>query len=110
MFEPYRAAISWAYYWIKFRPENVAELISSGPATHEISTSLRQAEDGFANTSMYDAIAENTQTVKRLVSKLESRGCNVYFYELPYPGDLNTSHFAVTGRTLMHDYHVPELR
>jgi hypothetical protein len=121
-FKPYRAAISWAYYWIKLRPENVAELIGSAPATHDIAASLHQAEEGFASTSTDEAMAENTRTMKRLVSTLEGRGCKVYFYELPYPGDLNTSHFAVTARTLMHDafpdpkrwpkldYLVPELR
>jgi hypothetical protein len=121
-FKPYRAAISWIYYWIKFRSENVTGLISSAPATHDIAASLHQGAEGFASTSTDEAMAENTQTMKRLVSTLESRGCKVYFYELPYPGDLNASHFAVTARTLMHDafpdpkrwpqldYHMPELR
>jgi hypothetical protein len=121
-FKPYRAAISWVYYWVKFGPENVTELISSAPATHDISASLHQAEDGFASTSTDEAMTENTRTMKRLVSALESRGCKIYFYELPYPGNLNTSHFAVTARTLAHDafpdpkqwpqldYHLPELR
>ena len=121
-FKPYRAVISLVYYWLKFRSENVAELRSSAPATYDISASLRQAAEEFASTSTDEAMAENTQTMKRLVSTLESRGCKVYFYELPYPGNLATSHFAVTARTLMHDafpdpkrwpqfdYHLPELR
>jgi hypothetical protein len=121
-FKPYRAAVSWIYYWIKFRPENVAELISSAPVTHDISVPLDRAADEFASSSTDEAMAENTQTMKRLVSTLESRGCKVYFYELPYPGNLNSSHFAATARTLIHDafpdpkrwpkldYHLPELR
>jgi hypothetical protein len=40
--------------------------------------------------------------MKQLVSALESRGCKVYFYELPYPGNIGGSHFAITARTLMH--------
>lgn len=121
-FRPYRAMISLIYYWIKFRPQSVAELISSAPTNYDISTSLREAAEGFASASTDEAMAENTQTMKRLVSMLESRGCKVYFYELPYPGNLKTSHFAVTARTLVHgafpdpkqwvqlDYHLPELR
>jgi hypothetical protein len=121
-FNPYRAVISWVYYWLKFKPENVTELTSSAPATYDISASLREAADGFASASTDEAMAENTQTMKRLVSALENRGCKIYFYELPYPGNLNTSHFAVTARTLVHDafpdpkqwpqldYHLPELR
>jgi hypothetical protein len=121
-FKPYRAVVSWVYYWIKFRSENIAELISSRPATYDISAPLREAADGFASTSTDEAMTENIQTMKRLVSTLESRGCKVFFYELPYPGSLNTSHFAVTARTLVHDafpdpqrwpqfdYHLQELR
>jgi hypothetical protein len=121
-FKPYRAVISWVYYWLKFRPENVAELTSSAPAYHDISASLREAADGFASTNTDEAMVENTQAMKRLVSALESRGSKIYFYELPYPGNLNNSHFAITARTLMHDafpnpkqwpqldYHLPELR
>ena len=121
-FEPYRAAISLVYYWLKFKSENVAELRSSAPATYDISASLHQAAEEFASTGTDEAMAENTRTMKRLVSTLESRGCKVYFYELPYPGNLATSHFALTARTLMHDafpdpkrwpqfdYHLPELR
>jgi hypothetical protein len=48
-------------------------------------------------------MAENTQAMKRLVSILESRGCKVYFYELPYPENLGNSHFAVTARALTHE-------
>jgi hypothetical protein len=121
-FKPYRAAISLVYYWLKYKSENVADLRNSAPRNYDISTSAHQAEDQFASTSMDEAMAENTQTMKHLVSTLESRGCKIYFYELPYPGNLVTSHFAVTARTLMHDtfpdqkrwpqfdYHLQELR
>ena len=102
-FKPYRAAISWIYYWIKFRPVNVVELTSSAPVDHDISVPLREAADEFAGNSLDEAMAENTQTMKRLVSMLGARGCKVYFYELPYPGNLNASHFALTARSLMHD-------
>jgi hypothetical protein len=121
-FRPYRAIISWVYYWLKFRSENVAGLRDSAPATYDISASLHQAKEEYASAGMDEPMAENTRTMKRLVSTLEGRGCKVYFYELPYPGNLAASHFAVTARTLMHDafadpkqwpqfdYHLPELR
>ena len=121
-FKPYRAVISLVYYWLKYKSENVADLRNSAPAIYDISTSVHQAADEFAGTSTDEAMAENTQIMKRLVATLESRGCKVYFYELPYPGNLATSHFAVTARTLMRDgfpdpkrwpqfdYHLPELR
>lgn len=121
-FRPYRAVISQVYYWLKYKSENVAELRNSAPATYDISTSVQEAAEEFASTSTDEAMAENTQTMKRLVSTLEDRGCKVYFYELPYPGNLATSHFAATARNLMHDafpdpqrwpqfdYHLPELR
>jgi hypothetical protein len=121
-FRPYRAVISFAYYWLKHRSEDVAALRNSAPATYDISTSVEQAAAEYARSNFDGAMAENTQTMARLVSTLEQRGCKVYFYELPYPGDLGNSHFAVTARTLVHrafpnpeqwprlDYHLPTLR
>jgi hypothetical protein len=121
-FKPYRAAISFMYYCLKHRSENVAELRSSTAASYEISASLHQAADAFSNTNTDEAMAENAQTMKRLVGTLESHGCKVYFYELPYPGKLGSSHFAETARTLVHDafpdprqwprfdYHLQDLR
>jgi len=121
-FRPYRAVISFAYYWLKYRSEDVAALRNSAPATYDISTSVEQAAAEYARSNFDGAMAENTQTMVRLVSTLEERGCRVYFYELPYPGNLGNSHFAVTARTLVHrafpnpeqwpqlDYHLPSLR
>ena len=121
-FKAYRAVISSIYYWLKVRSENVSKLLSSAPADYDISVSVRETADAFASTNTDQTMAENTQTMKRLVDNLESRGCSVYFHELPYPGNLAASHFAATARTLVHDafpdpkrwppvdYHVPELR
>jgi hypothetical protein len=121
-FRPYRAAISFVYYWLKYKSENVAALRNFAPATYDISASVQQAAEEYDRPHLDGAMAENTRTMVRLVSRLEERGCKVYFYELPYPGNLGSSHFAVTARTLMHrafldpdqwpqlDYHLPELR
>jgi hypothetical protein len=121
-FRPYRAVISWVYYWLKSRSENVAALINSAATDYDISAVLRQAADEFASTGTDEPMVENTRTMKQLVSALENRGCKVYFYELPYPGNIGDSHFAITARTLMHaafpdpkqwpqlDYHRSELR
>jgi hypothetical protein len=102
-FRPYRAAISFVYYWLKYKSDDVAGLENSAPANYDISSSLHQAEAEYARPVTDEAMAENTQAMKRLVSILESRGCKVYFYELPYPENLGNSHFAVTARALMHD-------
>ena len=121
-FRPYRAVISFVYYWLKYRSEDVAALRDSTPATYDISASVEQAAVEYARSNFDDAMAENTQTMLRLVSILQARGCRVYFYELPYPGNLGNSHFAVTARTLVHrafpnperwpqlDYPLPSLR
>jgi hypothetical protein len=101
-FRPYRAVISFVYYWLKYKSDDVAGLRNSAPANSDISSSVHQAEAEYARPVADGAIAENTLAMKRLVSILEGRGCKVYFYELPYPDNLGNSHFAVTARTLMH--------
>jgi hypothetical protein len=101
-FRPYRAVISLVYYWIKYKSENVVALRNSAPATYDISASVEQAAAEYARSNFDSAMADNTQTMLRLVSALQQRGCKVYFYELPYPGNLANSHFAVTARTLVH--------
>jgi hypothetical protein len=121
-FRPYRAVISWVYYWLKLRSENVTALINSAATDYDISAVLHEAASEFASTGTDEPMVENTRTMKQLVSALENRGCKVYFYELPYPGNIGDSHFAITARTLMHDafpdprqwpqldYHRSELR
>ena len=101
-FRPYRTAISFVYYWLKYRSDDVAGLRNSAPVSYDISISLHQAEAEYARPVADEAMAENTQAMKRVVSILEIRGCKVYFYELPYPENLGNSHFAVTARTLTH--------
>jgi len=56
-FKPYRAVISWAYYWLKLRSENVNELIAAAPSTYDISASLNQAASEFAGTSTDEPMA-----------------------------------------------------
>jgi hypothetical protein len=121
-FRPYRAVISFVYYWLKYKSEDVAALRNSAAATYDISASVEQAAAEYARSDFDGAMAENTQTMAHLVSTLEARGCKVYFYELPYPENLGNSHFAVTSRTLAHrafpdperwpqlDYHLSSLR
>jgi hypothetical protein len=121
-FRPYRVAISFVYYWLKYEREDVTRLLASAPGTYDISSSVAEISGEYARPNLDEAMAENTQTMKRLVSAIQSRGSKVYFYELPYPGKLGESHFAVTARTLMHeafpdtkqwlkfDDHLPELR
>ena len=121
-FRPYRVAISYAYYWLKREPADVAALLASAPASYDIAASVAEISREYGSKSTDEAMAENVRTMKRLVSAIQSRGSKVYFFELPYPGRLGESHFAVTARTLMHeafpdptqwprfDYHLPELR
>jgi hypothetical protein len=121
-FRPYRVAISYAYYWFKQEPADVAALLASPPASHDISGSVAEIAGEYSRNHTDEAMAENVRTMKQLVSAIQNRGSKVYFFELPYPGTLGESHFAVTARTLMHeafpdptqwprfDYHLPELR
>jgi hypothetical protein len=123
-FRPYRAAISYVYFWIKYKSEadNIAYFLKQGPADYDISASIRQADAEYSSTETDKVMVENTEAMKRLVTNLESRRCQVYFYELPQPADLGNSHYAQTARSLTRsgfpnpkqwpsiDYHRPELR
>ena len=123
-FRPYRVAISYIYYWLKYKSEsdNVARLPRQPPSSYDIKASLDETEVEYSSHGFDQQMAANTEALRGLVAKLESRGCRIYFVELPYPGNLNDSHFAQTARSLAHkafpdrekwpeiDYHVPELR
>jgi hypothetical protein len=95
--------ISYAYYWIKRQPDDVARLLASPAASYDITASVAATSEEYGRDSLDEAMAENTLTMKRLISTLRSRGSEVYFFELPYPAKLGESHFAVTARRLMHD-------
>jgi hypothetical protein len=123
-FWPDRVAISYFYYWLKYKSEseNVARLPRQPPSSYDIKTSLDEAEAEYNSHGYDEQMAENAETLRRLVANLESRGSRIYFLELPYPGNLSQSHFAQTARSLVHqafpdrakwpeiDYHLPELR
>jgi len=123
-FRPYRVAISYIYYWLKYQSEseNVARLPRQPPSNYDIKTSLDETEVEYGSDSFDQQMAANTEALRRLVANLEGRGCRIYFVELPYPGNLGNSHFAQTARSLARrafprreqwpviDYHVPELR
>jgi hypothetical protein len=123
-FKPYRLAISYAYYWLKYKSEsdNVARLPQQKPADYDIKASLDETEAEYANPGFDAPMAENAATLQRLVAQLESRGSRIYFLELPFPGNLGQTHYAVTARSLAHkafpdrsqwpdfNYHVSELR
>ncbi|MBR1148017.1 hypothetical protein [Bradyrhizobium sp. AUGA SZCCT0431] len=123
-FWPYRVAISWVYYWLKYKSEshNVATLPQQPPSSYEIKTSLDEAEAEYANPAYDATMAANAATLQRLVAQLESRGVQIYFVELPYPGNLGQSRYAITARTLARtafadrsrwpdiNYHLSELR
>ncbi|CAN7386833.1 hypothetical protein LJR220_003441 [Bradyrhizobium sp. LjRoot220] len=123
-FWPYRVAISWVYYWLKYKSEsdNIANLPRQPPSIYDIKASLDETEAEYANPAFDAPMAQNAATLQRLVAELESRGGRIYFVELPYPGNLGQSRYAVTARTLAHnafpdrskwpdiDYHLPELR
>ncbi len=123
-FRPYRVAISYIYYWLKYQSEsdNIARLPRQPASSYDIKASLDETEVEYGSHGFDQQMATNAETLRDLVAKLESRGCRIYFVELPYPGNLNDSHFAQTARSLAHkafpdrekwpeiDYHVPELR
>ena len=123
-FRPYRVAISYAYYWLKYKSEsdNLARLPQQKPVDYDIKASLEETEAEYANPGLAAPMAENAAVLQRLVAQIESRGSRVYFLELPYPGNLGQSNYAVTARSLAHkafpdrsqwpaiDYHLSELR
>lgn len=103
-FRPYRVAISWVYYWLKYQSEsdNIAMLPRQKPTDHDIKASLEQTEAEYAKAGLTAPMAENAEALQRLVAQLESKGSRVYFLELPFPGNLGHSNYAVTARTLAH--------
>jgi hypothetical protein len=123
-FRPYRVAISWVYYWLKYKSEseNIAVLPQQKPADYDIKAVLDEIEVAYANPGFDAPMAENVATLQRLVEQLDSRGSRIYFLELPYPGNVGHSHYAVTARSLAHkafpdrsqwidiDYHASDLR
>ena len=100
-FRPYRVAISWIYYWIKHtsEDENVAQLPRQQPSSYDIKAFLEQAEAEYANPESSASMAGNAEALQALVAQLKSRGSRIYFLELPYPGNLGGSNYAVTART-----------
>jgi len=104
-FRPARALISYVYHWIKHKSEsnNVARLPLLEPSEYEISDELNAAREEYDNPGFDKLIKLDTDTLKQLVTDLESRGSKVLLYELPYPGNLGESRYATTVRGLARE-------
>jgi hypothetical protein len=102
-FRPVRAAISLTYYWIKYRSqaEQIERLPKAEPADHDISAALSIALREYGDSTPDQAMNQNAETLGRLVTSLESRGCKILFFELPYPGKLGETPHAIAARLLM---------
>jgi hypothetical protein len=102
-FRPIRATISFVYYWIKYKSEaeNVNQLPSYKPSDYDISASVATTLEAYSGTKLDEAMVRNAEALKRLVANLEGRGCQILFYELPYPDALGNTHYAVTARSLV---------
>ena len=102
-FRPARAAISLAYYRIKYKSEaeNVERLPKLEPVDYNISDSVSFTMKEYASSKLDMAMRKNTEDLKRLIESLERRGCKIQLYELPYPDKLGETHYAVTARNLV---------
>ena len=123
-FRPVRAIISYVYYWIKYKSEaeNVDQLPRARPADYDITASVAASLEEYSSTRQDDAMVRNAETLKRLVANLEGRGCQIRYYELPYPDALGNTHYALTARSLVRaafpnaiqwprmDFHEQQLR
>jgi len=103
-FRPIRAIISFVYYWIKHKSEteNVNQLPRDEPLDYDISASIATTLEEYSSAKLDDAMVRNVEMLKRLVANLEGRGCQIFFYELPYPDALGNTHYAVTARSFVH--------
>jgi hypothetical protein len=103
-FRPFRAIISLYYYWIRTESaaNDVAKLPQLPPSDYDIAASVESAAKEYSASNFDGAIAKNVADIKPMVEELQRRGCQVVFFELPYPGQLGDYHYAVLTRSLMH--------
>jgi hypothetical protein len=103
-FRPIRAIISFVYYWIKYKSEaeNVSQLPREKPLDYDISASVATTLEEYNSAKLDDTMVRNAEALKRLIGNLEDRGCQIFFYELPYPDALGNTHYAVTARSFVH--------
>ena len=96
-FRPFRAAISASYHHFKYKA--VGPIPES--AQIDISEWITAALKEYGSPDFDNQLARNIEELKRIVIDLESRGCKIAFFELPYPSPLGDSYLAVKGRALI---------
>jgi hypothetical protein len=87
-------------------PERVGpaldEILNQSPADYDNRAFVERAWTEWNATNNDELIKDHIRELGRIVSSLEARGSQVYFYELPLAGNLAKSHIAVLTRTAMH--------
>lgn len=101
-FKPARAAISWIYYWIKYRPDRkVTQQILAGPlATYDISASVAETVAAYRGKDWRAIMKPNVEALRLLVIDVERRGSRVVFLELPSPPEIRTNDYVVIANKL----------
>jgi hypothetical protein len=78
------------------------EILNQSAADYDNRVFVERAWNEWNATNNDELIKDHIRELGRIVSSLEARGSQVYFYELPLAGNLAKSHIAVLTRTAMH--------
>jgi len=76
----------------------IKAIIARPPAPDQSSQQVAEALDEWNKPTNYEAMAAGAATLKSLVERLEAEGVTIFFYEVPYPKQLDRSVYAKMAR------------
>jgi len=101
-FKPARAAISWVYYWIKYKSEaeNAKRLPLLRPETYDIRASVNTTVREYAGKNWDEIMSPRMRELAELIRELERRGCKMLLFELPSPPEIRDDAYVRVARKL----------
>jgi hypothetical protein len=88
--------------------EKIQSIIASPPAPDRSKASVATSWDDWNRVLDHRIMLEHAELLRSLTVKLEALGVRVFFFEVPYPSQLNESRYAVTSREVLAEVFPPD--
>jgi hypothetical protein len=95
---------------LTYSAERIRSIIAVQPRPDRSSAAVTIASDEWNRPLQRDTLVRDAETMKRLAAELEARGVKVFFFDVPYPSQLDRSAVATQTREVLAEIIRPDDR
>jgi hypothetical protein len=95
---------------LTYSAERIRSIIAAPPRPDRSSAAVTIASDEWNRPLQRDTLVRDAETMKRLAAELEAQGVKVFFFDVPYPSQLDRSAVATQTREVLAEIIRPDDR